>query len=44
MIAAIVADNADRPEDPKLRRFERQLSRLRPADLGPRDLADAFAI
>jgi hypothetical protein len=40
VIAAIVADTADRPEDPELASFERQLSRLGPADIGPRALAD----
>ncbi len=43
VIAAIVADTADLAEDPELASFSRQLSRLRPADLGARDLADALA-
>ena len=43
LIAAILADTADHPEEPELATFARQLSRLGPADLGPRDLADALA-
>ena len=42
-IAAIMADTADRPEDSELPSFERQLCRLRPADLGARALTDALA-
>ena len=43
VIAAILADTANRPEDPELPNFAGQLSRLGPDDLGPRDLGDALA-
>ena len=44
VIAAIIADTANHPEDSELPNFARQLSRLGPADLEPRDLADALAV
>ena len=43
VVAAMLADEADRAEDSDLASFERQLSRLEPADFTAHALQDAFA-